>query len=175
MIAVRQQMPTKTAPVHPRRELLQRKCACGMHASGGDACAHCSKETLGLQRSLLVGASNDPLEREADRIADQVLRAPAAAAGQAPQGIQRFSGESTGQPAAAPARVEQVLASPGRPLDPGLRDDMEQRFGYDFSRVRVHADPAAEQSSQDVNANAYTVGHHMVFGADRFAPRTQEG
>jgi hypothetical protein len=52
---------------------------------------------------------------------------------------------------------------------------MEQRFGYDFSRVRVHAGTAAEQSVLDVNANAYTVGPNMVFGAGRFAPGTQQG
>ena len=34
---------------------------------------------------------------------------------------------------AAPASVDQALASPGRPLEPALRQDMEQRFGYDFS------------------------------------------
>jgi Domain of unknown function (DUF4157) len=49
---------------------------------------------------------------------------------------------------------------------------MEQRFGYDFSRVRVHSGPAAEQSAQDVNAHAYTVGHNLVFGAGQYAPDT---
>ena len=52
---------------------------------------------------------------------------------------------------------------------------MEQRFGHDFSRVRVHSGAAAEQSARDVNANAYTVGHNIVFGAGRFAPGTHEG
>ena len=44
---------------------------------------------------------------------------------------------------AAPASVDQTLASPGRPLEPSLRQDMEQRFGHDFSRVRVHIDSRA--------------------------------
>jgi peptidoglycan hydrolase-like protein with peptidoglycan-binding domain len=52
---------------------------------------------------------------------------------------------------------------------------MEPRFGFDFSRVRVHSGPAAEQSAQRVKANAYAVGHHVVFGAGRFAPGTHEG
>ena len=76
---------------------------------------------------------------------------------------------------AAPASVDHVLASPGRPLEPALRQDMEQRFGHDFSRVRVHSGAAAEQSARDVNAHAYTVGHNIVFGAGRFAPGTHEG
>ena len=41
--------------------------------------------------------------------------------------------------------------------------------------MRVHSGVAAEQSAQDVNANAYTVGHDIVFGAGRFAPGTHEG
>jgi outer membrane protein OmpA-like peptidoglycan-associated protein len=52
---------------------------------------------------------------------------------------------------------------------------MGQRFGYDFSRVRVHSGAAAEQSARDVSAHAYTVGHNIVFGADRFAPGTNDG
>ena len=40
---------------------------------------------------------------------------------------------------------------------------------------RVHSGTAAQQSAQDVNAIAYTVGHNIVFGADQFAPGTHEG
>lgn len=75
---------------------------------------------------------------------------------------------------AAPASVEKVLASPGRPLDSAIRQDMEQRFGYDFSRVRVHADAASQRSAEDANARAYTVGHDIVFGAGGFAPATRQ-
>ena len=130
----------------------------------------------GLQRKLTIGASNDPLEHEADLIADHVMATPAphAVRGTPPR-IQRFSGQSTGQMDAAPASVDQALASPGRPLEPALRQDMERRFGYDFSGVRVHSSAAAEQSARDVNAHAYTVGQDIIFGVGRFAPGTHEG
>src|SRR5262245_1861997 len=67
---------------------------------------------------------------EADRIAGQVLAAPAhqAVSGALPR-IQRLSGQSNGQMDAVPASVDQALASPGRPLEPTLGRDMEQRFG----------------------------------------------
>lgn len=68
-----------------------------------------------------------------------------------------------------------MLAGSGRPLEPALRQDMEQRFGYDFSRVRVHSGRVAEQSAQEVNAHAYTVGHNIVFGAGRFVPASHDG
>jgi hypothetical protein len=125
----------------------------------------------------MIGESDDPLEREADRVADQVLAAPAhSAVSGAPSRIQRFSGQLNGQKMDdAPASVDNVLASPGRPLDAALRQDMEQRFGHDFSRVRVHTGTAAEQSVQDISARAYTVGRDIVFGASRFAPGMHEG
>ena len=157
--------------------LLQRKCACGNNTMAGGECEECSKKKrLGLQTKLKINEPGDIYEQEADRIADQVLATPAhSAVSGAPPRIQRFSGQSNGQMDAAPASVDHALASPGRPLEPALRQDMEQRFGHDFSRVRVHSGAAAEQSARDVNAHAYTVGHDIVFGAGRFAPGTNEG
>ena len=129
-----------------------------------------------LQRKLKVGSNNDPLEKEADRVAEQVLApSPHAAASPAPPQIQRFTGSSPADVATVPASVDRTLASPGRPLEPSLRQDMESRFGHDFSRVLVHSDAAAEQSARDVKAHAYTVGNHIVFGAGRLAPQTSAG
>jgi Domain of unknown function (DUF4157) len=158
--------------------LLQRKCeSCGNHTIAGGKCAECAKNKGGLQRKLTIGASNDPLEREADRVADQVLAAPAhTAVSNAPPRIQRFTRQTAGQAdMEAPASVDRVLSSPGSPLEPALQQDMGQRFGHDFSRVRLHTSAAAEQSTRDVNAHAYTVGHNIVFGAGRFTPQTHEG
>ncbi|WP_218651769.1 DUF4157 domain-containing protein [Nostoc sp. C052] len=198
---------TKPSLSADKSGLLQRKCACGKSAGLTGECATCQKEKLTLQRKqtatqddvsevppiaheilplprvpmmqtkLTIGASNDPLEQEADRIADQVLAAPAhPAVSVAPPRIQRFTGQPTGQTdVAAPASVDRVLSSPGSPLEPALQQDMEQRFGYDFSRVRIHTDAAAVRSAQDVNANAYTVGHNIVFGIDQYSPETHEG
>ena len=67
-------------------------------------------------------------------------------------------------PALAPPIVHHVLRQPGRPLDPATRASMEPRFGHDFSRVRIHADVRAAESARAVDARAYTVGRHVVFG-----------
>jgi outer membrane protein OmpA-like peptidoglycan-associated protein len=171
-----QQTPT-TSPLL-RGGILQRKCeSCGQHTIAGGECVGCGKQKSGLQRKLTIGASNDPLELEADRIADQVMAAPAhTAVSSTPPRIQRFTGQTDGQAnIAAPASIDHVLSSPGRPLDPALQQDMGQRFGHDFSRVRVHTDAAAERSAREVNANAYTVENNIVFGAGRYAPETHEG
>ena len=52
---------------------------------------------------------------------------------------------------------------------------MEQRFGYDFSHVRVHTGATAQRTALRMGANAYTVGQQIVFGAGRYAPGTQGG
>ena len=66
----------------------------------------------------------------------------------------------------APPIVHDVLRSSGQPLDSGTRAFMEPRFGYDFSRVRVHTDSRAAKSAEAVKAQAYTVGSNIVFGAN---------
>jgi Domain of unknown function (DUF4157) len=156
--------------------ILQRKCnSCGQHKIAGGACTNCQPKS-GLQRKLTIGASNDPLELEADRIADRVLAAPTnTTISTAPPRIQRFIGQTAGQADVAPDSVDQVLASPGIPLETSLQEDMGQRFGHDFSHVRVHTGVEADRSAQDVNASAYTVGHNVVFSAGQFAPQTNEG
>ena len=130
-----------------------------------------------LQRKLSVGATNDPLEAEADRIAEQVLATPA---GVASLGGARVQLARQGSPVMAgdelvPSSVERVLSSPGAPLDPRLREEMGQRFGHDFAQVRVHADAVAQRSAMEIGAQAYTLGHEVVFGAGGFAPETRAG
>lgn len=160
----------------PPQGLLQRKCGCGNHTVAGGECAECAKNKSGLQRKLSIGASNDPLELEADRIADQMMAMPLNSTVNATSPrIQRFSGQANAEANTAPASVDRVLAGSGRPLEPALKQDMEQRFGHDFSQVRIHTGGAAEQSARDVNAHAYTVGHNIVFGAGQFTPGTSGG
>ena len=70
----------------------------------------------------------------------------------------------------APPIVHDVLSSEGRPLEASTRDFMEQRFGHDFSRVRVHDDRRAAASARAVNARAYSAGSQIVFGEGKYTP-----
>jgi hypothetical protein len=163
--------------MHRPKSQLQRKCACGSHATAGGECSECDKKKrLGLQTKLAVNEPGDVYEREAERVAKQVMATPAQpAVSGVPPHIQRLAARPPGQTEAAPASVDRVLASSGAPLEPPLREDMERRFGRDFSRVRVHSDAAAAQSAREVNARAYTAGSDIVFGMGQFAPGTQDG
>jgi hypothetical protein len=154
--------------------MLQRKCKCGAHTPGGGGCGSCGGGRGRVQRKLSIGASDDPFEREADHVADRVLSARSPIGLAAPVGIQRLAAHPAGR-AEAPASVDRVLGGSGRPLDPATRGDMEQRFGHDFSQVRVHADAAAGASAKEMDAKAYTVGNDIVFGAGHFAPASASG
>jgi hypothetical protein len=77
--------------------------------------------------------------------------------------LQRFG---TGAPLLAlPGAVGDVLRSPGQPMPRALRTRMEEKFGQDFSAVRMHADASAQNSAAAVNARAYTVGRDVVFAS----------
>ena len=115
-------------------------------------------------------------EPEADRVGRQVATMPEKyAVSSAPIRVHGLTGQLPWQAASAPPSVYDVLERPGSPLEPALRWDMERRFGHDFSNVRVHSGGLTEQSAKEVNANAYTVGNDIVFGAGQFKPGTNEG
>jgi outer membrane protein OmpA-like peptidoglycan-associated protein len=164
--------------VLPVGGVLQRKCACGRLAKGPDAeCESCKQHhALGLQRQLSIGASDDPLEREAEQTAKRLPDATASApqTGASSRPIQRASA-MTATPVQAPASVASTLASAGEALAPAARHFFEPRFGHDFSQVRVHHDAKAAASASDIGAEAYTLGGHIVFASDRYAPASTAG
>jgi len=143
-----------------------------------------------IQRKLVIGEVDDPLEHEADRIAEQVIRSPAPAlsiSAVRPQlsrkcdacqeeEAQTLQMKPIAPKAAArevPSIVNDVLGSPGQSLDPGMRTFMEPRFGFDFANVRVHADREADRSAKAVGARAYTFGRHIVFAAGEYGTNSQ--
>lgn len=92
---------------------------------------------------------------------------------------------ATPQLAAAPATMGAVGAAPdaagaglrcaGQALPPAVLDRLEPHFGHDFSAVRVHADATAQASAQALQAQAYTVGQDIVFGAGKYQPNSASG
>lgn len=97
-LAVQRPIGTDPSTLLPARGLLlQRKCACGGSAGTSGICEACADKGR-LQARLAVGTSNDPLELEADRVANQELAASgnATVSGTSPH-IQRLTGPSTGR------------------------------------------------------------------------------
>lgn len=84
---------------------VQLKCSC---PGGGGSCPACSEDRLPLQTKLTVSEPGDRFEREADRVADQVMRMK-------------------------DPSIEEL-----EPEDEIQRQaDAAARFGHDFARVRV--------------------------------------
>jgi len=129
-----------------------------------------------LQRRLEVGAPGDEYEREADRIADEVMAMPDGGSrewgvrnGREAEPSVRLAAASSVTPVAevAPeveAQIQAIRSSGGRPLSTSERAFFEPRFGRDFARVRVHDGSRAELLAHAVEARAFTVGSD-IFGS----------
>lgn len=87
--------------------------------------------------------------------------------------LQRKAAATT--PDTVPHDVDVTLRAPGEPLDADAREYMENRFGHDFSQVRVHTDSRAADSARAVDALAYTVGRDVAFAPGQYAPKTSAG
>jgi len=131
---------------------------------------------------IQIGAANDPLEREADQIADRVMQMPLPAAlpthqptaAEAANPLQRKP-ESAASPTEAPPIVHNVLSSPGQPLDRPTRNFFEPRFGRDLSQVRIHNDSKASESAHAIDALAFASGNNIVFASGIYRPDRQDG
>jgi hypothetical protein len=126
-----------------------------------------------LQTRLHVNTPGDVHERQAERVAERVMRSPDPHPHACPRPSPAQGGHTV--PAAAPPGVAHLLRSSSQPLDPSTRAFMEPRFGHDFSRVRIHADEAAARAATTLRARAFTVDRHVVFGAGEYAPGTDAG
>lgn len=87
------------------------------------------------------------------------------------------SSHRTGNSAPSPRIPSQLhtLEQGGNPLPARQRAPLEARFGQDFSAVRIHTDDAAARMASLLNARAFTLGPHIVFGAEQYAPDTEQG
>lgn len=169
----REQREAGRRPPHGEKHpaMLPRLTKAGPYSAGAGA---------SIQAKFRVNQPGDRCEQEADSVADRVMRmAVSPNAGGCAGRLQRKCDRcdedkmivqrkaARGQ-VAAPGVVHDALNSPGQPLDSSTRSFMESRFGYDFSGIRVHSDDLAARSAHGVNALAYTVGHHVVFGHGQY-------
>jgi hypothetical protein len=133
------------------------------------------------QTKLAVSAPGDASEREADRIAEQVMRIPEA-------GVQRMCAECEeetvqtkaegGMTPSLPGSFEgrfAALRGGGQPMPPSERAFFEPRFGHSFADIRIHTDHAAGESARAIGALAYASGTHIVFAPGQYSPSSTRG
>ena len=64
----------------------------------------------------------------------------------------------------AAAESHDVLGGRGQALPESLQAVMGSRMGFDFSRVRVHADNEGRSAARAMGARGWTLGEHVVLG-----------
>lgn len=149
-----------------------------------------------LQPKLVIGKVGDKYEQEADRVAAKVvsqINAPQTQLSAQSETLQRQEmpdqqeelqmksmvqlQSAEGGMAATPdleASIQQAKGS-GQPLSPKIRQPMEQAFGADFSRVKVHADAQSDQLNQSIQAKAFTTGQDIFFRQGAYQPENRGG
>lgn len=143
-----------------------------------------SQQTI-VQPKLELTTPGDSYEREADRMADFVMRKAysglptemPSTSSVLPPLISRRASSSTSGVAVDSATESGIHASRGggHPMPTALRSQMESGFETDFSRVRLHTGSAAEAMSNDLRAKAFTYGNDIYFNRGQYSPDTTAG
>lgn len=163
------------------------------HACQAAPCAEKATIAQSKQQPILrLGPVDDPLEREADRVADAVVTgrnvgnistAPSSTAQRkcaecAAEEEQTLRRKETSQAATSHAAAEtaaSAVASGGAALSQQQRAYFEPRFGRDLSSVRIHTHTSAATAAQGVNAHAFAIGTDIAFAPGQFRPDTDRG
>ena len=201
----------KPAPPRPQASSRLVIPSSGGSSSLAPDALRCPAPTLPpIQRKAIISSPDDPFEREADDVADRVMRMAAPGPiGVAPAAIQRKCSEceedeqaaqevegeedefgTAGQPvifrkadsggsdADAGSAIAGHLAGRrgcGESLPEGTRTSMENAFGHDFSRVRIHRDAEAGRISSGIGARAFTHRSEIYFGEGMFDTQGESG
>ena len=139
-----------------------------------------------VQAKLVVGSVDDPAEREADaaaaRVIDLLDRPESASVARSfadtPAGrLSRKAvvGAAGGNVDADTEREISSARSGGAPLDGKIRRRMEGAFGADFSGVRLHVGPQADDLNSRIQAKAFTTGSDVFIRREDYQPDSREG
>ncbi|MBW4668240.1 MAG: DUF4157 domain-containing protein [Cyanomargarita calcarea GSE-NOS-MK-12-04C] len=177
------------APTHSRHVLLQLQRQYGNRYVQQVVQQARQTERSKIQAKLTLGAVGDKYEQEADRVAKEVVSNISSAS---QQPVQRRSPEEEEQAQMKPdiqrmATSDATTVDPsiedgiqqarggGQPLADSIREPMEQAFGTDFNRVKVHTDSQADQLNQSIQAKAFTMGRDVFFRKGEYNPGSRGG
>ncbi len=138
---------------------ISRKCSCG------GSCPGCKAE----EEAERVSVSIMKMEKRS-----QAFKSPSG------QLLNLSSSDLVGNSASInneQAQIGEIMSKKGsgQRLDDNTRSFMENRFGYDFNHVRLHTDSYASKKSNELNAEAFTIGRDIFFNAGRYSPTTTQG
>jgi hypothetical protein len=131
-----------------------------------------------VRAKLAIGAPGDPVEHEADRMADRILRGESLGHARdtayfgGPNVVRRASDS-----ARAPSGGGTVAPSlgGGQALSPHVQSRFAPDLRREFADVRLHTGNDAAHSARALGARAFTLGRDVVFGAGEYRPESPAG
>lgn len=186
-------------PVWARSSMLQRNaCHCGcdgacsdeeeVQADGEVGAADSPLEAeadkvatdmVGAPPSDLAsdGMGDESQDGELPTLISDASGAPVPPAGsdEPPQLQSSSSGRSGGAQLGHVMSAVNAERAGGAALAPSARNFFEPRFGVDFSAVRVHDDPGANELNRSLQARAFTSGSDIFFRAGHYQPDSDPG
>lgn len=139
-----------------------------------------------IQPKLKIGRPDDKYEKEADHIADQVMRMP-------DTGIQRKCRECEDEEKLQKKTTSNILesdasfashkisnrlashAGQGSRLQYNVQKEMEQKIGADFGGVHIHTGSDSIQLNRQLGARAFTHGRDIFFNKGEYNPASHSG
>ena len=176
-----EQSRRETAPERKEgRAENDRPGLASLHRSVGNRAVQDLHERGDLQAKLAVSQPTDRSEREAERVAEEVVNGPdPVAERESVEAVETVDRQpSRGADATVDDETEAEIRSVtggGRPLSASERSFFEPRFGRDFSDVRVHTGPQADQAARSINAEAFTLESDVVFRQGNYDPDSRYG
>jgi hypothetical protein len=160
-----------------------------------------SFQNIPIQPKLKISKPDDPYEKEADRVAEKIMKMPLTTSetisskkdqdalhrkcskcemeNEEKLDIHRQVQSSSSTYLEPPNEIEQkidpIKMSQGSPLDSSTREFMEPRFGFNFDDVRIHTDSNASKANASINARAFAMGNDIYFNDGEYDPKTTKG
>jgi hypothetical protein len=152
---------------------------------------------LPIQLKPSAGTANNTLERQADTMADKVMRMPETSFIQRKSGCScgdyddehvrlkplsnqvtpfiQAKGDDAGTASNSVSNRIQSSMGGGNAMQGDTRSFMENRFGADFSDVKIHTGNEPAELNQALNAKAFTVSNNIFFNSGQYQPETDSG
>ncbi len=152
---------------------------------------------------LSINEPGDQFEKEADAVADQVMRLSASPSDEEEKLVYRKSSpaitlqrkcsgcekeielqmkpdiqsqeDNSGY---APDELSAMLhssAGSGSPIPESIQEDIGGKMGAEFSNVRIHTGSSAIHMNESLGAHAFTHGTDIYFNKGKYAPHSKEG
>jgi len=149
-----------------------------------------------VQPKLSVSQPDDKYEKEADAVADKVMRMPeqnfiqrkcAHCEEEEKKQVQRkptsqnitiniqAKGETGTSVSNSISNKINAYQGNGSSMDGNTQSFMESRFGTDFNDVKIHTDGEAIQMNCELNAKAFTTGNDIYFNEGQYQPNSDSG